>query len=286
MRMPAAAGRFYPADEDEVRADIENCFRLGPGMPGRRGAQRSTRAVLVPHAGYIFSGPCAAFAFKALTEEPRPEAYIVIGPDHYGNGCDVSMCTEEYWTPFGACEVAWDIAAELQAYVPDVPSAHSREHSVEVELPFLKYVDPEAEIVPIIMGDQSPAAARSLSSVLAPICREHDVVVIASSDLVHYVPREDAEVLDRGFLSCVASMDSASIYGNVVANRLTVCGYGPIAVAMDCSGATGCEILCQTDSSASGYDMDRVVGYGSARMFSRRMGAGDDPRNGFSRRSS
>lgn len=267
MRMPAVADRFYPADDEEVRADIEECFRTGPGMPGSRSGERKTRAVVVPHAGYIFSGPCAAYSFKVLAEEPRPEAYIVIGPDHCGNGYRTSMCSEEYWTPFGECDVAWDLVSALANDIPDVPAAHSREHSIEVELPFLKYIDPEACIVPIIMGDQSRKAASELASILKKACVGRDVVIIASSDLVHYVPKPYADEMDAEFLSRVEAMDVDAMYSLVRGEKLTVCGYGPIAVAMEASGAEHAEILCQTDSAASGYPMDTVVGYGAVRMF-------------------
>ena len=267
MRSPAAADRFYPADEDEVRADIEACFRAGPGLPGTRSSERSTKAVVVPHAGYMYSGICASYAFKALAEEARPEAYVIIGPDHYGNGYALSTCTEEYWTPFGECEFAWDVAAPLLETIPDVPEAHSREHSVEVELPFLKYIDPDAKIIPIIMGDQRRFAAEELAAMLRVIAEAHDVVVIASSDLVHYVPRNYAEEMDSRFLGHVKGLDVDAMYSCVRVNRLSVCGYGPIATAILTTSPEHADILCQTDSSVASGDTDAVVGYGSVRMF-------------------
>ena len=266
MRVPAAANRFYPADEDEVRWSIEKCFRDGPGLPGPRTGD-AVKAAVVPHAGYIFSGVCAAYAFKRLAEARRPEAYIVIGPDHYGNGYRASMCSEEYWTPFGPCEVAYELVAALSNDIPDVPSAHAREHSIEVELPFLKYIDPDARIVPIIMGDQRREAAEKLASQIRNACEGMDVVVIASSDLVHYVPKDYAERADRDFMGAVGAMDVDSIYSQVARERLSVCGYGPIAAAILSTRPSRSEVLCQTDSSASGYEMESVVGYGSAIMY-------------------
>ena len=266
MRMPAAANRFYPADEDEVRWNIERCFREGPGMPGARGND-VIKAAVVPHAGYIFSGICAAYAFKRIAEARRPDAYVVIGPDHYGNGYRASMCTEEYWTPFGPCEVAYEVASALAKEIPDVPSAHAREHSIEVELPFLKYIDPEARIVPIIMGDQRRAAADKLASQIRAACEGMDVMVIASSDLVHYVPKEYADAKDAEFMAAVGALDVDSIYSVVARDRLSVCGYGPIAAAITATSPEHAEVLCQTDSSASGYEMESVVGYGSAIMY-------------------
>lgn len=267
MRAAAVADRFYPADEDEARETVEACFALGPGMPGARSSERSTKAVVVPHAGYIFSGICAAHAFKALAEEAKPEAYIVIGPDHYGNGRDLCTCTDEFWTPFGECEFAWDVGSSILEHIPDVPDAHAREHSIEVELPFLKYIDPDAAIVPIIMGDQSRSSADRLAGILREACEGRDVVVIASSDLVHYEPKDYAVLMDSQFLGHVKALDVDAVYSCVRRNRLSVCGYGPVATAMMSVDAEGAEILCMTDSSAAGYDTDSVVGYGSVRIF-------------------
>ena len=266
MRMPAAANRFYSADEEEVRSDIEACFRAGPGMPGAR-SDRRMKGIIVPHAGYIFSGTCAAYAFKEIAEAHRPEAYIVIGPDHYGNGYAVSMCSDEYWTPFGPCETAWEVVSVLSRDIPDVPEAHRREHSIEVELPFLKYVDPDARIVPIIMGDQRPQAAERLSSLIRSATEGMDVMVIASSDLVHYVPKPYADRMDAAFLERVAAKDIDGMYSLVRSERLSVCGYGPIATALEITSPEHVEILCQTDSSSAGYDSESVVGYGSAIMY-------------------
>lgn len=266
MRYAVAADRFYPWDEDEARAAIEYCFDNGPGRPSGRG-NGGPKAVIVPHAGYIYSGICAAYAFKALAERRRPEAYIVIGPDHYGNGYDVCLCSEPYETPFGECEVDWELAAMLARDIPDSPSAHSREHSVEVELPFLKYIDPDAKIVPVIMGDQRKAAAVRLADSIKDACEGRDVVIIASSDLVHYVPRDYATDMDERFMACVKDLDVDGIYDAVRQHRLSVCGYGPIAAAMMACSAERADILKITDSGEVSGGTDRVVGYASAALY-------------------
>ncbi len=264
--MPAAANRFYSADDEEARCDIEACFKNGPGMPGARGDRR-LKAAVIPHAGYIFSGTCASYAFKEMAESHRPDVYIVIGPDHYGNGYAASMCSDEYWTPFGPCETAWEAASALAKDIPDVPSAHSREHSIEVELPFLKFIDPDACIVPIIMGDQRRQAAEKLAAVISRATEGMDAMIIASSDLVHYVPKTYADEMDARFLDAVARRDVDGMYSLVRSEKLTVCGYGPIATAILATEPEHCDILCQTDSSAAGYESDSVVGYGSAIMY-------------------
>ena len=177
------------------------------------------------------------------------------------------MCSEEYVTPFGRCEVHEDIAMRLRELIPDDVRAHTREHSVEVEVPFIQYIDPKAKIVPIIMGRQSMRSAERLAQSVKAACSGHDVVIIASSDLVHYVPKPYADEMDSMFMDAVASGDVSSVYRLVEKERLSVCGYGPIAVAMMLSGGR-IEVLDRTDSFESiGYDRNSVVGYGSAVMY-------------------
>ncbi|WP_400208161.1 AmmeMemoRadiSam system protein B [Methanomethylophilus alvi] len=267
MRIPAVAGTFYPSDPTLLRSQISQCFREGPGEPCVCSGRRAVSAVLSPHAGYLCSGTCAAYSFRSIAEDGLPEAYIVIGPDHYGVPYESVMCSEEYVTPFGRCEVHEDIAMRLRELIPDDVRAHTREHSVEVEVPFIQYIDPKAKIVPIIMGRQSMRSAERLAQSVKAACSGHDVVIIASSDLVHYVPKPYADEMDSMFMDAVASGDVSSVYRLVEKERLSVCGYGPIAVAMMLSGGR-IEVLDRTDSFESiGYDRNSVVGYGSAVMY-------------------
>lgn len=268
MRSPAVAGSFYPSEKDDLLAQIRDCFAGGPGLPGPSRNERRLAAVLCPHAGYACSGSCAAYSFKALAEDGRPEAYIIIGPDHYGIPYETVMCSDEYVTPLGPCRIHQEIAAKLRELIPDDVRAHSREHSVEVEVPFLQYIDPEARIVPIIMSRQSRNMAERLAEAVKAACKGHDVVIIASSDLVHYVPKPYADRADAAFLDCVACQDLDGIYGLVQRERLSVCGYGPIATALLATRPGRVAVLKQTDSFETiGYDRDAVVGYGAAAMY-------------------
>jgi AmmeMemoRadiSam system protein B len=241
---------------------------MGPGEPGECTGERSISAVLAPHAGYECSGTCAAHAFKALAEDGRPDAYIVIGPDHYGVPYETVMCSDDYLTPLGRVPVHKDIAARLRQFVPDDPRAHFREHSIEVELPFIQYIDPKAQVVPIIMSRQTPGNAERLAEAVKTACLGYDVVIVASSDLVHYVPHSYAEAADADFLKTVAAGEPGAVFDTVRRNGLTVCGYGPIAVAMMLSAPGRIKILNQTDSAVTlGMGYDSCVGYGSAVMY-------------------
>ena len=137
-----------------------------------------------------------------------PEAYVIIGPDHHGIVPTVSMCSEGYMTPFGECRVHEDICRRLSRSIPDRPDHHMYEHSVEVQVPFIQSIDPDPRIVPIIMGDQSFGSAKMLAEVISDSCEGHDVIVLASTDMSHYIPKSEATSLDGMVLDRVRSMDA------------------------------------------------------------------------------
>lgn len=270
MRVPAVSGTFYPAEEGILRDQLRRCFLSGPGEPKKSDGKRSISAVISPHAGYVYSGTCAAHSFKAIAEDGLPDAYIVIGPDHHGVPYEAVTSSEDYYTPLGPCPVHQGILARLREIIPDDPRAHVREHSIEVQLPFIQYIDKTPKIVPIIMGRQDMQSAERLAKAVKFACQGYDVVVIASSDLVHYVPKASADALDSRFLAAVATGNVGNVYDEVRMNNLSVCGYGPIATAMFFSEPGTVKILNQTDSfEAARLDSSAVVGYGSAVIYKR-----------------
>lgn len=269
MRYPAVAGRFYPAEKGELLEVIESCFThpLGPGMPGPCTGARRIAAAVCPHAGYMASGMNAAHSFKAIAEDGLPEAYVIIGPDHNGVPYDAVMCGEEYLTPLGACKVHEGIASGLREHVPDDARAHKREHSIEVQVPFIQFIDKAPRIVPVIMGRQDLASARKLAGHVRAACEGHDVVIIASSDMAHYIPKEAATQLNAAVLDRLVAKDLDGMYAEIMGKRITVCGYGPMAAALSATDPEKVEILKYSDSWDSlHYDRSAVVGYASAIM--------------------
>ena len=267
MRRPAVAGRFYPSSERDLIDTIEWCFShpLASGMPSVSTGDRRIRGAMVPHAGYVCSGPVAARTFKRIVEDGRPDAYVIVGPDHHGVCPGSILCSDSYLTPLGECRTHEGICSKLSKLIPDSPRLHTYEHSVEVQVPFIQYIDPEARIVPIIMGDQSFSAVRSLSESIMEACRGYDVVVIASTDMSHYVPNSVARSQADMVLERVGDMDAEGVVSVVRRNRITMCGYGPTAVAMMCSDGCKADILGYADSyDTLGMDPDAVVGYASA----------------------
>ncbi len=270
MRYPAVAGRFYPDDKDELTAMIKSCFTgdMGPGMPSREGSKRSIVGAIAPHAGYVASGTNAAHVYKQILEDGLPEAYILVGPDHNGVPYDFVMCNEDHVTPLGTCQVHEGIAKKLKELIPNDCSAHRLEHSIEVQIPFIQFIDPDPRIVPIIMRDQSITAARELSEHIQEACKGMDVIVIASSDMSHYIPKPDAEILNRLVLDRIEEKDIEGMYSVIKDKKISICGYGPMAAAMISTEPSSIEILEYSDSWDSlKQDINSVVGYGSALMY-------------------
>lgn len=269
MRCPAVAGRFYPAHEDSLVSEIEDCFThpLGPGFPGKEGSARSIVSAVAPHAGYRASGMNAAHTYKAIKEDGLPDAYVIIGPDHYGIPHRAALCSDPYLTPLGECKTHDDICKRLSKLIPDDPSAHTFEHSVEVQIPFIQYIDEDPHIVPIIMRDQSLNAAKDLASAVKEACEGFDVIVIASSDLSHYIPKRVATKVDMEFMDEALNMDADGMYRTLNKNNMSVCGYGPIATSIIATNPSSSRLLSYTDSFDSLGGRDEVVGYASAVFF-------------------
>ena len=268
MRPPAVAGRFYPDDPDELSRMVEWCFRhpLGPGMPVNGDGGRRIRGAMASHAGYVCSGMTAAHTYRAIAEDDLPDVYVIVGPDHYGTARGRTvLCSEDFSTPMGVCRTDSDVCSRLAEVFPDDPGAHSMEHAVEVQVPFIQSIDPDPSIVAVTMGDQSPEAAVRLAKALRAACEGVDAVVIASTDMSHYIPKADAARLDGMVLDRVSEMDVGGMYRTVYENRVSMCGYGPTAVAMMFSEGSSAEVLKHTDSfDALGMDPTAVVGYASA----------------------
>jgi AmmeMemoRadiSam system protein B len=241
---------------------------MGPGLPSPSKDRRSIVAAVCPHAGYAASGMNAAHVYRGIAEDGLPEAYIIVGPDHHGVPFDAVMCSEEHLTPMGPCKIHGAIAEKLRGFIPDSCSAHRFEHSIEVQLPFLQYIDPDPHIVPIIMGDQGKETAAKLAAAIKESCKGHDVVVIASSDMSHYVPKTVAERSDRTVLNSLEEKDIDRMYSVIRKDRISVCGYGPMATAMLATSPSKVSVLKYSDSWDSlGHDKGSVVGYGSVLMY-------------------
>ena len=283
MREPAVAGMFYRRGRDILREQVRDCFthRLGPGKipalasPGAR----KIKGAIFPHAGFEYSGVVAAHSAAALAGDGFPPTFIIIGPNHRGWGSAVAVGTETFSMPMGKVEVDLKLArAIIGDGIEEDTVAHSEEHSIEVQLPFLQFFSGSFRFVPVCMGDQDAATARLLGERIAAAVRGQDVAVIASTDFTHCgagyghpPPRgmsagEFAGQQDRKAIKKILDMDPDGLVETVKKERITMCGYGCVAAMLHATknkGATSATLLKYSTSADVSGDEDMAVGYGA-----------------------
>lgn len=276
VRRPVVAGAFYPAQPDRLRQQIEQCFnhQRGPGrLPGETRTERTIHSVVCPHAGYVYSGPAAAHCYLALAEQEKPETVIVIGPNHTGWGTPVSMMGEGSWeTPLGRVPLDTALAKEIleQSEIIDYDhTAFQREHSVEVQVPFLQYIYRDFKLVPICMGYQDLETSREVGEAIHRATEGKDTLVIASTDLTHQERQESANRKDRLVIEAILEMDEEKLQRVVREHRITTCGYGPVSAALVASKlavAGNAELLSYYTSGDIIGDYSAVVGYAALKI--------------------
>jgi len=277
IRKPAFAGQFYPADSRELSQLIDKCYAhpLGPGRspPAPKTKARAV-AVASPHAGYVYSGPVAAHSYLHVSSLEDPELIVVVAPNHYGIGSGVSIFESGEWeTPLGRMRVDSEAAKELEGLTELVtvdPEAQRLEHSLEVQLPFLQRIyGDKVPFLPISLLFQDIETAKAMSEALAKLLKGKRVVLIASSDLTHYEPAEDAKAKDTALLQNVLDSDLEGFYSTLELLNVTSCGFGAIATVMETARSLGLshpELLKYATSGDTSGDNLQVVGYGALRF--------------------
>jgi hypothetical protein len=266
VRRPAVAGTFYADDASTLRNQLETSF-LGPLGPGRAPKLgRGPRKILggmAPHAGYVFSGMVAAHLYARIAEDGMPKTAVILGPNHTGRGSGLSVTTQDFETPLGIVKVDKDLAKAIRRdLIDEDDEAHMHEHSIEVQLPFLQYISPDFRFVPICMGFQDYEAAVSVGKTIRDAIRGKDAIVIASSDMSHYVSKEMAKRKDSMALEAVKAMDAKRLFEVVRDEDISMCGYGPVmATITACAG--GKATLLKYATSGDVQPMRDVVGYAS-----------------------
>jgi AmmeMemoRadiSam system protein B len=270
IRKPAVSGMFYSGSARELKEQIEWCYKheLGPGaipQVNNKGPRKIV-AIVVPHAGYYYSGPVAAYAYKELAEDGIFDTAVILGPNHTGYGAPVSLWAEGDWsTPLGEVEVNKKLAQRLLGDVIEADeTAHIHEHSIEVQLPWLQYLYGKVRIVPITMLAQDIETARIVGKSIGQA--GDNLIVIASSDLTHYEPHSLAMEKDSSVIEAIIALDEEELYERCERLGCTMCGYGPVAAAIVASkemkGKKASLLKYATSGDTSG-DFSRVVGYGS-----------------------
>ncbi len=282
VRPAAVAGGFYPADPKELSQMIDDMLAKATPPP----VDGEILAAVAPHAGYPYSGPVAAWTYAALKGH-KYSRVVVIAPSHYVAFDFTSVYDgDAYTTPLGTISVDKEFARRLVKMSSTIQlsdkghqaTADAPEHSVEVELPWLQKVLGKFELVPIVMGDQSYESSRALGVALAKMLRnDHDTLVLASSDLSHYHPYDEAETIDHKTLHALEAWDYFSMSRNFETRLWEACGGAPIVAAMiyaERMGANKAEVLKYANSGDTSGDHSRVVGY-SADLFVKSAHAAD-----------
>lgn len=266
-RPPAVAGQFYAGDGAELAKQLEACFTdpRGPGgLPTRhRSATRTLRAAVVPHAGYIYSGPIAAQAYSIVAAQRPPETVLVLGVDHAGLGEGACLSDRDWRTPLGPTAVDHELVRRLHR--PPIAideAAQAQEHSIEVQLPFLEYVLPRPRFVALqVRFAPFSELARVAEAVRAAVA-DRDVLLLASTDFSHYVPVRTAERLDRMAIDAILARDPRRLYDTVVSNDISMCGIAPTTVLLAALGGEPLSArLLRWGHSGEASPMRDVVGY-------------------------
>ncbi len=266
MRRPAVAGQFYEGDEKSLRSQVEQCFtgKFGPGIVPKMGpSRREILGGIVPHAGYMYSGMVAAHTYAKIVEDGFPKSFVIIGPNHTGRGSGIAVASEDWQTPLGTVKIDKELAKAIRRdLVDEDDEAHRFEHSIEVQLPFLQFFATAFQFVPICMGFQDLESAVSVGRTLARAIAGKDVVVLASTDMSHYVSPMLAKKKDSMALEAIKRMDSKALYDVVRDENISMCGYGPVIATMTaCAG--GRATVLKYGNSGEVHPMAQVVGYAS-----------------------
>ncbi len=276
VRKPVVAGMFYAGDAHGLQKELQRCF-VGEGGPGRMPEATASPAdkccaLVSPHAGYEYSGACAAHGYGAVAGLGSFDCAVMVGPNHSGVGAAVAIYPGDgYATPLGIVPAAKDVSRAVAAACPDAELdewAHGREHSLEVQLPFLQFIWPQSvpPVVAIAMGDQTMNTAAALGKAIALAVKGKRALLIASTDLSHFHRQEQAELLDKACLGPLLAMDAPGLIRLVEARGISMCGYGPVAAILTAAKALGLQeatLLCYTNSGQVTGDRSRVVGYAS-----------------------
>lgn len=261
IRKTAVAGQFYPADPVELTASLQkhipSCFR-----------QREAHAVVVPHAGYQYSGDVAGSTYAAVR---LPQHFIILCPNHRGLGAPISLISEGVWeSPLGDAVIDSQMARRIESIcnlVEENSLAHRDEHSVEVQIPFLQHLlNNDFSFVPIAIGTDRYENLVELGHALATAVTQSSepFLLISSSDMNHFESSENTLKKDQLAIDEILELDSAGLYECIHRYNISMCGYAPTIAVIEAArqlGATGAELIRHTHSGEITGEFSSVVGY-------------------------
>lgn len=260
IRQPAVAGQFYQGDAAALHSDVARLI-----IPSA--SPEKVLGVIAPHAGYLYSGSCAGILYGSIH---IPATVIILGPNHHGIGQAAALYPDGEWlTPLGSVPLDRKLSDLIRAHAPLVredTQAHRREHSLEVQLPFLQFLRPDVAIVPLCLGFGDFGTCRELGEgIAAAICDfGEDVLIVASSDMTHYESAAAAQVKDELALARALDLDPQGLLDVCRSHGITMCGVVPatvMLVAAKILGASKARLISYTNSGEVNGDFRQVVGY-------------------------
>lgn len=283
-RKPCVAGQFYASDFNKLDKQIIDCFKskFGPGTLPVRKRKGKVFGAIAPHAGYMFSGHAQAWVYKEIAEAEFPDLFVIIGPNHTGFGANFSTYLFSDWeTPLGTVKVDKKFGKELIKKFPSLVNetgAHLSEHSIEVQLPFLQFANrdklKDIKFLPIIVGYSEYNECLKLADAITDT--DKNICVIASSDFTHYGPnygylpfvhakKENIYNLDSEAINFVKKLDSKGFFEYKNKRKATICGAGPIIVAIEAVKSLGAKsgklLSYYTSADITNKDYTNAVGY-------------------------
>jgi len=265
VRPPVAAGSFYPLEKDRLNKILEKCFQE------IEKTEKNVIGAIVPHAGYIYSGKTAAYAYSQM----KKSNFLIIGPNHDVFGSKFGIMAQGLWaTPLGRVEINQKMSKKLLENCNLLENdflSHKNEHSIEVQLPFLQYkFGNNFKFVPISVKNEYPNQdfLEKCEIVGNSIAKSIDKnwTIIASSDFSHYVPKKYAKMVDKDAIDSILKLDEKEFFEKIRKNNISICGFGPIAIAIIVAkklGAKKAELLKYSTSGDITREEKSVVGYAS-----------------------
>ena len=260
IRLPCVAGQFYEGERRKLKEQVSSC------LP-KKNARRPAKGVMVPHAGLMYSGSVAGDVYAALD---WTRTVILLGPNHTGRGRPLSLSKADYWrTPLGDVAVDRELGERLLHDIPELEAddeAHQSEHSLEVQLPFLQCLSDQTRIVPVCLGFSTDETYKRFGLHLADavLAFREEPVVIATSDMTHYEPHEQAMEKDRYVIDAILAIDADELGRRVRGRRVSMCGVAPVMAMLSYAKTIGLKkgelVQYQTSGDVSG-DYSSVVGY-------------------------
>ncbi|MDH4270904.1 MAG: AmmeMemoRadiSam system protein B [Candidatus Aminicenantes bacterium] len=268
VRAPVWAGSFYDNDKARLSAQVDAYLENVKDLPI---TIDKVHALIIPHAGYVYSGQTAAYAYRLVRGKPY-ETVIIIGVSHRYplDGCSIYL-KGGFATPLGVAQVDEEVAARIAkaSGFSYVPQAHAEEHSVEVQVPFIQRALPGAKIVPILMGYPNRRHVNALAEGLAAVGSDKKVLIVASTDLSHYLSKKDANKADAETISLIRNINANTLLNKCAKGENIMCGGGGVAatlIALKKTGEPEIKVLRYSDSSDVSGDEARVVGYLAAAV--------------------